>query len=184
MGWSHREPAAWTPHVCNSLVHTGISGHIQSCLDRSALLAQPWPHTYYSNLSIGSIFILPPTTTKNNTTTTAVYIDKIVTCVQSSLRGSKADRKWSLILILCQELPISWPKSSLQTSLTFIPVVSVKGGLASLHSHLNKKSKCYPTIASERQMNEVRETADTANKALVMAHQRQDSVLALTAVCK
>lgn len=40
-GWSHTETAAWTPHIRNTLKHTGISGPVPSFLDAAVLLG--WP---------------------------------------------------------------------------------------------------------------------------------------------
>lgn len=85
-------------------------------------------------------------------TTTVIYIDEIITSVQTPLRGAEANRKGRFGFdAMPKTLP--WPRSYLQTGLKYMPVVAIKGCLdmAPLHSHLNKNNKCYPTTASEQQ---------------------------------
>lgn len=67
-----------------------------------------------------------------------------------------------------------------------MPVVSIKEvfDMPHLHSYLNKTGHSYPTIASDQEKNGLKTRADMANKALRMAHHRQNSVLDLIAACR
>lgn len=85
-------------------------------------------------------------------TTTVIYIDEIITYVQTPLSGAEANRKGKFGLDAMPRT-IFWPKSYPQKGLKYTLVISIKGWLdmAPLHSHPNKKNKCYPTTASEQQ---------------------------------
>lgn len=85
-------------------------------------------------------------------TTTVIYIDEIITSVQTPLRGAEANRKGKFGFDTMPKT-IPWPRSYLQTGLKYMPVIVIKGWLdmAPPHSFLNKNNKCCPTTASEQQ---------------------------------